>query len=168
MNEVLQSAIDKANEVLGKNYVTEPPVNIADIAKNYGLSIKEVTIEQPTVAGFIDPQSKTIYVSSSDSPARKAFTVAHELGHWLLHGDKLVSEPNKYAILYRQPLGESNKDPIEKQANCFAANLLVPKKFLDKYQKDPVYTPEIIADIFGVSKEVIGFRMQDEYARGTL
>ena len=61
--------------------------------------------------------------------------------------------------MYRKALGELNQDPKEKEANCFAANLLVPAELLEKY-KD--YNIDTIAKIFGVSQEVIGYRLQFE------
>jgi Zn-dependent peptidase ImmA (M78 family) len=90
---------------------------------------------------------------------RQAFTLAHELGHWLLHNEKLRESP-ELSILFSKPLGELNKEPIEKEANCFAASLLVPKSFLEEYKDED---PLTIAQIFGVSQDVIGFRIKDEY-----
>lgn len=136
-----------------------PPVNIKELAKNYGLEVIEFDFgeEANNISGFIDIEKKKIYVNSNDSENRKTFTVAHELGHWLLHREKLDTNPD-YAILYRQPLGKANKDPIEAEANFFAATLLVPKELLDKEEnKDPTY----LAGRFKVSEEVIGYRLED-------
>ncbi|MFN7161079.1 MAG: ImmA/IrrE family metallo-endopeptidase [Candidatus Gracilibacteria bacterium] len=159
-----QNAVDKALAIIEDNYVCTPPIDIVEIAKNYGLSLVEIEFigEHASVAGFIDPSSKTMYISKSDPDHRKAFTIAHELGHWILHQPELGDEPHKYAILYRKPLGASTTDPLEKEANAFAANLLVPRKFLDTYKDLDVAS---IAKIFGVSPEVIGYRLQIEYGR---
>lgn len=162
MTPAINDAKRRAQEVIDANFVSEPPVRITDIAQNYGLQIRIVDLStHPGVAGFIDPKSRTIFVSRDDAPTRQAFTVAHELGHWLMHGKELEAEPEKYAILYRKPLGEPNDDIVEKQANVFAASLLVPKGLLDRY-KD-VKDHKVIADIFGVSSEVIGYRLNHEY-----
>src|SRR3989338_1814869 len=122
-------AEENAKKVLADNFVLQPPVDVRGIAANYGLDIKELDFGEKykIVAGFIDPKKMKIYVNKDDAATRQAFTVAHELGHWILHREKLIAEPNKYAILYRIPLGEANADPIESEANPFAANLLVPK-----------------------------------------
>lgn len=162
MTDVVEEAISKAEEVLRDNLVEEPPVKITEIARNYGLLVETADLGEygADVAGFIDPASKIIYVNKKDSATRQAFTIAHELGHWLMHQDELEKEPNKYAVLYRKPLGTVNGDPVEKQANTFAANLLVPKKMLEKYAKDSDINT--LADIFGVSTEVIGYRLKHE------
>lgn len=167
MTSAISDAKKKAQEVLEANFVSEPPVRITDIAQNYGLQIKVVDLSgYPGVAGFIDPQSRTIFVNKDDPPTRQAFTIAHELGHWLMHKKELESEPDKYAILYRKPLGEPNDDVVEKQANTFAASVLVPKNLLEKYKDVKDHTT--IADIFGVSPEVIGYRLDHEFKKQSL
>lgn len=152
----------EVERILQENFVVAPPIKIDEIVRNYGLSLAAVDFssspEWKDVAGYLNAQERKIYLNSADSGARQAFTVAHELGHWLLHRDKL-DDPD-YAILYRKPLGEKGTDTIEKEANVFAANLLVPRALLDKYKDDDAGR---IAKIFGVSSDVIGYRLKDEY-----
>jgi len=154
-----QKTRQRVDEVLKENFVLSPPVRIEDIAANYGLTLVEADLADD-IAGFIDQTKKKIYVNKNDSDTRQAFTIAHELGHWLLHRTQLNSDPDKYAVLYRKPLGGSNGDPVEKEANFFAAHLLVPKSLLEKYKDED---PNTIAKIFGVSPEVVGYRMKNEY-----
>lgn len=160
MSANYEGAIKKAHTILEENYVSTPPVVIDEIARNYGLKIYEIDFENDSdVAGFIDPKTRTIYVNKDDSDTRKAFTIAHELGHWILHRDKLEQSPEKYAVLYRKPIG-GEKDDVEKEANCFAAHLLVPRKLLDEFRSE---NDNVIASIFGVSPELIGYRKEQEY-----
>ncbi len=154
--------LQRVEQILGENYVISPPVKIEDIAANYGLTIVEADFERNDVAGLIDPAEKKIYVNKNDSDTRQAFTIAHELGHWLLHQDQLSKDPTKYAVLYRKPLGQPSEDHIETEANFFAANLLVPRNLLEKYKGE---NPNTIAKIFGVSPEVVGYRMRNEYGK---
>lgn len=162
-NKLINEAQKKADEILSENLVTEPPVKVIDIARNYGLLVKEVDLGSfgPRIAGFIDPKQEVIYVNKKDSAAKQAFTVAHELAHWLMHQKELHSEPNKYAVLYRSPLGKPQNDPVEKQANAFAARLLVPKDMLEKYKDNS--DRHSIAKVFGVSDELIGYRLKHEF-----
>jgi Zn-dependent peptidase ImmA (M78 family) len=147
----------KAKEVINDNFILAPPVRIDQLVLNYELSVKEATFDPPydNVSGFIDLDTKTIVVNKADSINRQAFTLAHELGHWLLHKQLLQEDPNR-SIVFRIPLGKADKDPIEKEANCFAAELLVPNEFLDQYKNEDI---GMIARIFGVSSEVIGYRI---------
>lgn len=152
-----------ADKVLSENLVSEPPVKVTDIARNYGLLVKEVDLGSfgDRVAGFIEPKQKVIYVNKQDKPNRKAFTVAHELAHSLMHEKELHSDTDKYAVLYRRPLGAPQEDQIEKQANAFAARLLVPKNMLENYKDNADIST--IAKIFGVSEELIGYRLKHEF-----
>ena len=52
------------------------------------------------------------------------FTLAHEVGHWLLHREKSISDDDKV-------LGYTS-DSIEKEANEFAGELLYPEECLVK------------------------------------
>lgn len=162
MDGVIDDARAYAEQVLAENFVNDPPVKITDLIRNYGLTVEVVDLQQygQRVAGFIDPEKRVIYVNKNDSAARQAFTIAHELGHWLMHQSQLSTEPDKYAILYRKPLGVANPDPIEKQANAFAACLLVPRDMLERYRKDSSINE--LAAIFGVSTDVIGYRLKHE------
>ena len=164
-DNVISKGIAKAKEVLEENSVVSPPVRIEEIIENYEIKAFEKDFKEKyaDIAGIIDIERKTIYVNKNDSSSRKVFTIAHELGHWLLHKEELKEKPQEYAILPRKPIGRINDDPIEKQANAFAAHLLVPKKLLKEYSEEikrrDIHT---IAKIFGVSYELIRYRIKQE------
>lgn len=156
-----KKAKQEAKKVLDENYVTEPPVDVVEIAKNYGYSVVEAELPK-NVAGFVDPKGDVIYVNLFDSDQRKTFTVAHELGHIILHTQDLEENPD-LGILFRRPLGGADPDPKEQEANCFAANLLVPQNLLeDKSRRySGLVNSKVLAALFGVSKEVIEYRLKD-------
>ena len=56
--------------------------------------------------------------------------------------------------------GVSN-EPVEKEANTFAANLLVPRFMLDKYWED--LQSSQLSELFAVSVPVIKNRISFEY-----
>lgn len=164
----MRKGIEKAIEVLRDNSVTNPPVDVFEIANNYGLNILEADLrkEKESPSGILDMDNSNIYVEKTDSPQRKVFTVAHELGHYLMHKEELKSYPEKYAVLYRRPLGAPNHDSVEQDANSFAATLLVPQKMLDRYKKSENPEDEnlyLLSKLFGVSRELIGWRISDLY-----
>lgn len=150
----------KAQQVLDDNFINDPPVRPHKLVKNYGLEIiyADFGAKHSNVAGFLDIEKAKIYVNEKDSINRQTFTIAHELGHWLLHKEMITKDINNYSVLLRKPLGSQENDPIEQEANCFAANLLVPKDFLSKY-RDRVDI-KTLAKIFVVSRDVMGFRLQ--------
>jgi Zn-dependent peptidase ImmA (M78 family) len=100
-------------------------------------------------------QGRIIYVSEKEHPRRQTFTIAHELGHALLHGKLFESHPEDYQVLLRTPIG-ATKDPLEQEANAFAGHLLVPASLLAKYQR--IADNSELARLFNVSEDVIRYR----------
>ncbi len=149
-----------AEYVLHENNITAPPIPISLIAKNYGLTTGEYDFKDynSQVAGMIDLNKNIIAFNKNDSVQRQAFTIAHELAHYLLHKEHINSEDG-IDILFRKPLGKPDPDWKEQEANCFAANLLVPETWLKEYIKKG-YSDTELAKAFGVSVDVIGFRKQ--------
>ena len=149
------AAIQKlTNKVLKSNFIFYPPVIAAELADAYGLEVWEITFkpEYVRVAGFIDFPNKRILVNEEDSLIRKNYTIAHELGHYLLRHHE---QEGGYTVLLRNP-DEMVQTLFEQEADCFATNVLVPKTFLQKYLKDhPKVTNSQLAVIFGVSAEII-------------
>lgn len=156
-----QGVKQKVAQVLLENFITNPPIDVYEIANNEGLEIeiKDFGDKFNNISGYIKLEIRTIFVNSKDPENRRKFTIAHELGHWILHKDKLESEPEKYAILYRIPLGRPQDDPVEQEANWFAANLLVPEEMLAARREGK--TEEQLATEFHVSRDVIGYRISD-------
>jgi Zn-dependent peptidase ImmA (M78 family) len=126
------SIADTALEVLEKYEIAEPVVDVLKIARGEGIQVKELDLTEKyaDVAGFYNDEDKTIYVQAGDPPSRKLFTIAHELGHIFL------KHPN-YSVLYRIPRNDTKYRWEEKEANSFAAHLLMPdfllKEYLAKY-----------------------------------
>ena len=150
-----------AKRVLEENFVTAPPVRIDDIATRYGLKVMYGTLppDLGNVAGYImvSGPDAVVLVDSEEKPTRQNFTIAHELGHYLLHKEKLIDQPS-IGVLERRPLGVLNNDPIEIEANRFASEVLVPDYLLKQYNGESVDT---LARIFAVSTDVIGYRLTD-------
>lgn len=158
MSADFKKAEQESKDILTTFGVDSPPVPLADIVSSYGLNIKYADFssipEGNKIAGFIDLETSNIYVNKDDSPNRQRFTIAHELGHYILHKD-YVKDEEKYSVLLRVPLKDRDYAPEEQEANCFAASLLVPNELLKKYKDIP---NTIKASIFAVSEDVIKYR----------
>ena len=154
--------LSEVQRVLKENNVLGPPVDPLEIAVAYGVSVEERDFDEfsQEVAGFFDFNERAIYVNDADPYVRKTFTIAHELGHFILHQHHFQENPDEYSVLLRRPMGAAF-DPKEKEANAFAANLLVPRKFLDRYYRHA--DVDSLARLFMVSKDVIRNRLKLEY-----
>ena len=77
---------------------------------------------------------RTVIGANKSHPKnRQRFTIAHELGHFLLHEGELVhldEEMGSFTVDFRNAFSSKGEDINEKEANYFAAELLMPEKFL--------------------------------------
>lgn len=152
-------AVAEARRLLDEFGFEEPPINPVRIARELGTDVCFVGLpqEHQNVSGFYDTTDNTIFVNEEEFPKRQTFTVAHELGHKVLHSEWAASE--NYKVLLRDSSLQS-KDPIEQEANAFAAHLLVPRSMLLSYRK--VATIEELSELFAVSMPVVRNRLKFE------
>jgi hypothetical protein len=153
-----------ANTQLRDFGVLDAPVPVTAMARRQGLTLRYADFpHDENVSGFIDAKSKSIVVNAAEPPSRQMFTIAHELGHWLMHRQQVMDD-RQYRVLTREAL-DAPKPLIEKEADGFAADLLVPKFLLDKYYENAPVRPSraSLARIFGVSEDVIRYRLKSIY-----
>ena len=84
----------------------------------------------------------TIWVNGPDQPVRQRFTIAHEIGHLLLHG---------IGTQFRDHAFGPSSDWKENQANEFSASLLMPLWLLEPLVIGSRFTSKELADVFDVS-----------------
>jgi Zn-dependent peptidase ImmA (M78 family) len=138
--------------------IIEPAVNPIKIAREYGVNVFFVKFDsryQKEVSGFFDAKENSIYINADEYPPRQTFTIAHELGHKFLHEEWAKS--SEYRYLPRSQVLNFMKDGKEQEADCFAANLLVPEHMIKKYQFASV---DELAKLFVVSRVVIVNRLK--------
>ena len=140
--------------------VTAPPVNPVKIARGVGVTVYFVIFEEDkqNISGFFDCDERAIFVNRDEYPLRQTFTIAHELGHKILHEEWARSKD--YRVLLRDSKYQSD-DLHEKEANAFAAHLLVPKFLLDQYWQR--LSVDQLSTLFAVSVPMIKHRLSFEY-----
>jgi Zn-dependent peptidase ImmA (M78 family) len=154
-------ATKKALKILENRHIVEPPIIPHKIAKYFDLNIISATFPneyKDIVSGFLDVEKKEIYINAEDPLNRQTFTIAHELGHWILHKEKILENKSLYSVLLRNKENKENKNKFEQEADCFAANLLLPEKLIKTYS----YINNIfdLAVIFCVSYEFMKNRLK--------
>ena len=139
----------------------KPPINPIAIAQEYDIKIYSSQLDDH-VDGIYDKSKKEIYVSRASSRSRQAFTIAHELGHYFLHADK------DFDVFYRRDLETLGmpKFTEEKEANYFAANLLMPAQLITKYHKQRSEEGKLniagrLAETFKVSETAVKWRLRN-------
>ncbi|MFM7857229.1 MAG: ImmA/IrrE family metallo-endopeptidase, partial [Flammeovirgaceae bacterium] len=118
------------------------PVDVAAIAREYSRMVfpsEPITLVEgrpfaPRFEGALIRKPGTaewgiFYNSAISSPGRKNFTLAHELGHYLLHREK---SPDDIICDRADMLNwESKYRIMESEANQFASFLLMPRDDFD-------------------------------------
>lgn len=177
---------DAANKILSVNE-ENPPVKIVNICRNMGFSIFQQKLPEQ-ICGYIavDGELKDrlstdriISVNKDESPKRRRFTIAHELGHFLF-GFKPDATEFYNAFELNHAEEEQEPDEDETLVNRFAAELLMPEDvFTKQYHEltkefsassEKLYeVTQALSDMFLVPPKAVNKRIKEElqlYATG--
>lgn len=139
------------------DYLNVFPIDVRAIAKQLGLSVRVEPMEEQK-SGYLKrfEDGWVIGVNSLHHPRRQKFTLAHELGHYILHR-KTVGEVEDTTLFRADGYGEYG---IEREANLFAAQLLMPSDEFKKVVDIKERKINDIAEYFGVSALAVKVRAQ--------
>jgi Zn-dependent peptidase ImmA (M78 family) len=128
----------------------ELPVPVEAIAEDLlGLYVEEADLDG--VSGLLYPAERLIQVNATDAPTRRRFTLAHEVGHWICQ----VQEGRGAPVMCRaEDVGPTADRLLEREANVFAAELLMPEPAVRATAGSPA-----AAEAFGVSGEAMQWRL---------
>lgn len=143
-----------AQRILRDEYITFPPVPIVNVCRALGVDVS--TAAGVDWDGYADPTTRPakIVANGSHSEARQRFTIAHELGHLLLH------KPS--GVQFRD-VSIASSDPMEREANRFAAEILMPRSMLDVILGMLDGSPRVLAPRFLVSERAMAIRLSELY-----
>lgn len=156
----------RARALLKKESITTPPIPVDELAKKLGARLVFEPFEgQLSGMLFRDGGSIVIGVNSADAYTRQRFTIAHEIGHLLLHKEQsvFVDKPVR-----RDAVSSMGTERQEIGANRFAAELLMPRSLVIKevqkrLKSKKEWTPErLISDLartFKVSPQAMEYRL---------
>lgn len=134
----IRTVVDR---ILLEHRITSPHVPVEKIVESLGIQLKKDDVED-NLSGFLvrdtNKGTAVIGVNSNHSEPRQRFTIAHEIGHYLLHEGEVVhfdgNRPGFTVNLRHKDDSESSSD-IEREANLFAAELLMPARFLEQDER---------------------------------
>ena len=173
----IDKATKEANQLRRKwTAGVRPASHLSDLASRNGVLVFLLQLDNRLSGVFIrrtrQPEGIIVVNTTGKNLVHQRFTLAHELGHWLLHTDE---------DMIVDVIDRNDRDPRETEANVFAAQFLVPKeelrKELQSYEvRADVVTDRLVVELaqaFGVShvvimwrlKEVGGLRQKDVEAR---
>lgn len=149
-------------EVVKKHWNTIP-VPVEKIASELGLNVRYDALPD-NISGAIVKSDAGYYilVNRTHAPTRRRFTVAHEIGHFIYHRD-LLGEGTGDTRAYRAdgtPFPNRKITEVqERQANTFAANLLMPNHLIKRLQAQGILSPEELAKSLQVSPEAMRIKL---------
>jgi Zn-dependent peptidase ImmA (M78 family) len=110
------------------------PIRVEEMAKKMGLNVVPYPLEDDISGVLVIENGKgTIGYNHHESMVRRRFTIAHELGHFVLHKDQSsLFLDKRFQVLFRSQITPENSlsQKFEQEANAFAAALLMPENLL--------------------------------------
>lgn len=175
MNRKKRNQIESlTTDILRQNNAYSVPVNIEKIVAFYGIDIQPCDFGDDISGVLIDDgQKQTISYNSKNIPTRQKFTIAHEFGHYILEHKRnglFIDNASQYlTMIYRDEKSSTGEYLQEKEANAFAAAILMPKALVEReiksiYLEDNFKTEDlnlvgILADRFKVSLQAMSLRL---------
>lgn len=141
----------KAGVLLESVGITSAPVPIEKLAGAVGATIRYQPLNHDAsgMVQRIDEKTAIIGINSIHAEVRKRFSIAHEIGHLLLHHDENlhIDENVRSVIQFRDASSSLGVDDKEIEANQFAAEILMPERMVRKdVEKLNAPNPEAIVE----------------------
>lgn len=153
------------NDLLKKHNILTPPVLLDTILEKENIKYLEKDLKVLNLSDDIDAliykddEMKVLAVNPVTHlyPAKKRFSIAHELGHLFLH----FTDNQKHYIAFRNYLGTEGKQE-EIEANIFASNLLMPDEMVEKeYFELELPAISLLAQKFKVSHQAMKIKLNN-------
>jgi len=156
---IIEKIENITEEILNKLSIKNIPVQVDEIASKLQIKISRAPSKDFSGLLIRKDGHALIGINNNEASVRQRFTIAHELGHFFLH-------PRKDTFVdYRDNKKDVMRTAVEKQANMFAAALLMPRTLLEKdfralikkgFGEDEL---TILADKYQVSEDAMKFRL---------
>jgi hypothetical protein len=171
---LLSRALREARGILADDHALTPPIKVEQIAERYAHVVKQALPDD--ISGVLVPldppvrgKSWAILVHQDQAEVRQRFTIAHELGHLLLHGYSSPHADKTFRLRDTRSSDGSVREEIE--ANRFAAELLMPEKvilawiekvgleYAPNSEEDEQQKLKKLAKTFKVSQQALSIRV---------
>lgn len=141
----MRKALKRAREILQRCKLSSAPINIDRIIESEGINLDDWHFAGRIKEAYL---GDSIGIKSTVNPKKRRELIAHALGHHFLHaGNHLYFEEHDQFVTFKQ----------EYEAQCFAAELLIPTLILEPIKTWPVRE---LAEHFSVTEELVKFRLK--------
>ncbi|HMN69895.1 MAG TPA: ImmA/IrrE family metallo-endopeptidase [Bdellovibrionales bacterium] len=158
-----------AESLLEKHGFFRPGFDADLLVRALGIELQCVDEMENSISGFsVSAENKRVIgIRSTEFESKRGrFTLAHELGHLMLHQNSVINY-SRAEVFFRHNNGIGKNDPREYEANFFAACLLMPEQLVTA-EVDKLLFPEIglsgcevegLAETFNVSSAAMTVRL---------
>ncbi|MBC3942004.1 ImmA/IrrE family metallo-endopeptidase [Sphingomonas albertensis] len=148
-----------------ERYSDRIPVPVFQIIKDIGLELRFEILDDE-ISGWIERKGNAyeIVINQRHPLTRRRFTAAHELGHYIYHRDLLgagTGDTRAYRAEHSPLPNALIRPKHERQANSFAANLLMPPEAVATLKAEGVLDTDAMADRLEVSEGAMRIRLGD-------
>ena len=159
----------RALQVLRESGQLQVPVDVVQVAKDLGIRVEYAEFDEGCSGVLVKGEDGTavIGVNWEHHANRQRFTIAHEIGHFVLsHDGNTFVDKGTYAR-FRDEESHSGNVTEERQANQFAASLLMPASLVKGAFEERLFDPgddSALGDMaraFQVSSQAMMFRLQN-------
>ncbi|MCU7492871.1 MAG: ImmA/IrrE family metallo-endopeptidase [Ignavibacteria bacterium] len=154
----------KAKAILKRHNLYSIPIDPVVLANVNGIKVNNAVFSEEGISGLVAKRGDnvSILVKNNDSPYRKRFTIAHELGHVFLHlakdGDFVDNNLDLFRDIEESDLNSNDASFREVESNYFAACLLMPPDLVIQAYRDDKNLNSL-ANKFKVSESAMGIRL---------
>lgn len=156
----------EARALLERFRVTTAPVPVDVITRQLGVDLRFEALDTHVSGVLVRRGDETVIgVNARHHPNRQRFTIAHELGHFMLHPDAPTVLVDDAFVHFRGDDITAPTDSRELEANVFAACLLMPEvmlradlrgQYIDAFDEGAV---RALARRYGVSQQALTIRL---------
>ena len=144
-------------EELVSEFKQSTPVRGVALARELGLRVKRTKQWDLSVSGAIvrdQDGALTVWTNAKHPETRRRFTIAHEVVHFVRHRDA-IGDGIRDDALFRSSLGGI----LERQANSYATDLLMPWNLVNQCFDEGTDSIEKLAAALRVSKTAMSIRL---------
>lgn len=172
-NLKLKRVTEVASELLNHVGIMKAPIDLERVLTAAGIKAEAADLGEDVSGLLAIHRGKGIIAySEGQSRQRQRFTIAHELGHFMLHsagGEDMVFLDKDFIVKYRSNKAYTETEMRQEQeANTFAASLLMPKDLIFNELSKPEIQKlaendliETLAQLFEVSVPAMTFRLSN-------
>lgn len=135
----MRQAEQRARDLLREFGIDSPPVPVDEIVERLGAAISREPFRGGISGMLYRSEGRAVVgVNSAEPPTRQRFTIAHEIGHLLLHEGRPLIVDRHVRVDRRDSSSSTGTKREEVEANAFAAELLMPEEMVRRHAEELV------------------------------